>query len=59
MEIRLSWHGMDMVRRYMSFEDFHLVFLTDTAYQRPGFLGDVARQNLFPVPGYPDQVQVN
>ena len=33
---------MDMVRGYMPLEYFHLMFLTDAAYQRPGPLGDVA-----------------
>lgn len=32
---------MDMVGCYMSFENFHLMFFTDAAYQRPGSLGDV------------------
>ena len=49
---------MDMVRGYMPLEYFHLMFLTDAAYQRPGPLGDVAWQNLFPVLGYPDQMKV-
>ena len=29
---------MNMVGRHMAFEDFHLMFLTGTAYQRPGLL---------------------
>ena len=50
---------MDMVGRYMTFENFHLMLLADGAYQRPGPLGDVACQDLFPVLGYPDQVHVD
>ncbi len=33
---------MDMVGCHMTFEYFHLMFLTDAAYQRPGPMGDVA-----------------
>lgn len=33
---------MDMVGSYMPFEYFHLMFLTDAAYQRPGPLGGIA-----------------